>query len=93
MILSPEDLNRCAEIRDPELGILRVVSAIAEATGLTVNEIRGHRRWPHVVAARHLAFYICHEQGFSARRIARFFNSDRSAVFYGIAKERARRGQ
>jgi chromosomal replication initiation ATPase DnaA len=93
MNLLPEDIARCERIRSPEAGILEVVYAVADQTGVSINEILGDRRWANVVAARHLVYFIADREGYTLAAIGRAVGGrDHTTIIHGINAKKRRRG-
>lgn len=65
---------------------------VASAYGMTADALRGPMRTAYFAKARHEAFYLCQQQGFSLEQIGRFFGGrDHTTVMSGISREKALR--
>ncbi len=71
--------------------VMRIVEAVAHATGFTVQEILSRSRIGPLAEARQLAMFEAREAGFSLNQIARAMDRDHSTVISGIRVEMARR--
>jgi DnaA-like protein len=59
---------------------LKIVKAVAEYYGCSIEELTGPRTYVRVVHARNRALWLMREDGASLLEIARFVNRDHSAV-------------
>lgn len=91
MILTPEDLARCRQIRLPGDAIMEIVEEVAEACALAPQQILSKSRTPANSAARDLVCFIASRQQFSQPQIARVLGCDPSTVWSAISRERVRR--
>lgn len=90
--LSADDIKRCRDISNRELGIVRqIASQVAEATDVPFKAIMGVRRDARTVQARQLVMYIARREGLSLQRIGRVMNRDHTTVLHGIRAEEQRR--
>lgn len=90
--LTDEDLAQASMIR-PNVRINKIVSEVADASGLRECDIMGERRFHCLGRARQLVYYVAHRNGFSSMEIAEAMGKDHSTVLYGIKQEKARRGE
>lgn len=93
-ILTPDDIRRCRQIAEHEIGAIReIVSQVAEATGIPYKAIMGVRRDGRTVQARQLAMYVARRAGWSLPRIAYAFSRDHTTILHGVRAEAKRRGE
>lgn len=78
---------------NPRVKMEEVARAARDANGYTLAELRGDRRIPSLVAARHEAWLICREMGFSLPEIGAFWHRDHTSIKNGIARAKERREQ
>lgn len=62
------------------------VQAMAEITGISVDDILGPSRRAPVVLARHVAIYLSCESGISRSGVGRFFDRDHTSVLGAYKK-------
>lgn len=62
----------------------KVLVAVAAHHGVTVEELRGQRRWAKLVRPRHIAIWLLRRAGLSFPAIGRVINRDNSTVQYAV---------
>lgn len=68
-----------------------IIETTAEKHGLTVDEIMARSRKNNIVAARHEAFYLLRQAGYSCPQIGRFFGGmDHTTALHGALKHEAK---
>lgn len=94
MILTPQDLRRCAELkRARKAPVDGIVREVCEATGITPAAIYGPTRGlKSVAAARDLVCYIARQHGHKLVAIGEALGRDHTSILSAIRREEARRG-
>lgn len=68
-----------------------IIETVAEKHGMSVDEIMSRSRKDRIVAARHEAFYLLREAGYSYPQIGRFFGGmDHTTALHGAVKHEAK---
>jgi len=68
-----------------------IIETVAEKHGMSVEEIMARSRKDRIVAARHEAFYLLREAGYSFPQIGRFFGGmDHTTALHGAVKHEAK---
>lgn len=65
-----------------------VATAAAFEMGMTLEGVRGPRRFKHIVRARRLYAYVARHCGFSLAEIGHAINKDHSTIFGALAVAR-----
>lgn len=86
----PKWYGKSRRPREQRLSMIRIGRGVAKATGVAVPDLKGICRKKRFVEARHIAFFIASQQGFSTPQIGRFFCRDHSTVLHGISACRDR---
>lgn len=64
-----------------------IIETVAEKHGMSVDDIMARSRKDRIVAARHEAFYLLREAGYSFPQIGRFFGGmDHTTALHGALK-------
>lgn len=64
-----------------------IIEVVAAEHFITAERIKGKRRLPRIVEARHAAMYLLrHQLGMSFPEIGRHMNRDHSSVVYAVHK-------
>lgn len=71
--------------------VLRIIEQVSHATGFSVAEIVGRRRFTDVCLARDLAAYEAVKAGFSMPMVGRCLNRDHSTILDAVRREAERR--
>lgn len=67
--------------------IHKVETAVADAAGVTVNEIRGRSRKKAIVTARHAVWFIAVKHyGYTAAYVGRIYDRDHTTILSGISR-------
>lgn len=86
-ILTPEEAH---EVRLLAWGatdfIWRLMTEVSEATGLSIEEIRGGRRTRELTDVRRFIMAKAHENGHSLTQIGRAMRRDHTTVLEGLRK-------
>lgn len=94
MMLSPADLAAAEAIRFPIKTIGLIAQAVAEASGVPLDQILSMTREAQVVMARDLVCYIAHREGYSMETIGRCLGGrDHTTILAAIGREKVRRGE
>src|SRR5262249_11689557 len=86
-------LDNAAVITMPRERLRALIAEVAAAHGVSVEDLRGPRRFPHIVCARHAAMRRVH-QAFQAKsfpEIGRVFARDHTTVMYALGRLRKRK--
>ena len=86
--LAREVLKDMPEVSSHTITIDEILSAVADATGVSVTEMTGDKRSRHVVESRHLAMYLARElTDASLPKIGeRFGGRDHTTVLHAVEK-------
>lgn len=85
-----EPLTRASARAQDEPGYVQGLNAIARAHGVTLQQIRGKRRFKTFVAARLECYRYLQARGWSTTRIGAYFHRDHSSVVQAVASEERR---
>ena len=67
--------------------IALIETAISEAAGITITNIRGKQRHSECVLARMAVWYIAYEYcNYSYKAISRIYDRDHSTIMHGVKK-------
>jgi chromosomal replication initiation ATPase DnaA len=93
MILTPQDLKRCAEIQSARAAPVRlIVIEVCEATGVSPAAIYGASRGlKSVAAARDVVCYVARKNGHKLTEIGEALGRDHTSILAAIRREEGRR--
>lgn len=81
------DLARVKRLRKTGIAYARVLRAVSEATGVSVEEVTGKCRLTTIAMARHLSWYVARAvTDCSLHEIARLHGCDHSSIAHGVKK-------
>lgn len=71
-----------------------ILTEVAAKHGVTVTMLLSHRRPPHIVRARHEAYWRAHEETMaSLPEIGRAYNRDHTSIMFGVKQHARRRAE
>lgn len=79
----------------PYVSIARIITAVSETTGVSVLDLKSHRRSHHIVFARQICAYLArHFTSQSSPDIGRRLGRDHTTILHSVrqVEERVRRG-
>lgn len=71
----------------------RIVTSVAERTGVSPYRIASKSRSRDVIAARGWVFFLLSEDGFSLTQIGRMFHKDHTTILHSLRKHKKTTGQ
>ncbi len=94
MILTPEDIRaaRAVSAIDKER-VHRILVAVSQASGVSVDLIRAKRRGGAGDKLRQLVMFVAHREGIHENVIAEVLHRERSTVLHGVKAEQERRNK
>lgn len=93
-VLSPEAVAACNQVFvQHKSTVLKIVDAVAEATGIPAKRILGPRKDAATSRARHIVMYEARLAGLSTTQIGDALGRDHTTVIHGVRAEEKRRAR